>query len=189
MQELRPGLWTWTAPHPDWTEDQGGPDGWGRDVRSYAYDSGGCLVLFDPIAAPTLIEGLVESQDVAVVLTCKWHRRSADECAERFGAHVYDGAAGDELPGDVEARPGAYDEEVLLWIPAQRALVVGDAFIGAGGHGVRVQPDSWLGDGRTHDGLRESLRPILELPIDLVLLTHGDAVENGREALQVALDT
>ena len=32
MQQLRPGLWTWTAPHPAWTEDEGGPDGWNRVV-------------------------------------------------------------------------------------------------------------------------------------------------------------
>lgn len=120
MQEVRPGLWTWTAAHPDWTEDEGGPDGWDREVRSYAYDSGGSLVLFDPIAPPTLLEGLVESQDIAVLLTVHWHSRAAPECVERFGAAVYTPEAsleatakkvhakpyrlGEELPGGVDRK-------------------------------------------------------------------------------------
>jgi hypothetical protein len=188
VQELRPGLWTWTGTHPDWTESDAGPDGWGPEVRSYADDSGGCLVLFDPIAPPTLVEGLIEAQEIAVLLTCKWHSRSADECVERFGAHVYLGPESSELPADVETRPSGDAQESIFWIPARNALVAGDVLLGAD-HGVRVLPDSWLNEGQTREGLRETLRPLLELPIELILLTHGDpVVENGREALRAALE-
>ncbi len=55
--------------------DEGDPEGWDRVVRSYAYDSGACLVLFDPLAPPSLLEGLVESKDVAVLLTEECHVR------------------------------------------------------------------------------------------------------------------
>ena len=203
MQELRPGLWTWTAAHPDWKEDEGGPEGWGPEVRSYAYDSGGCLALIDPLEPPSLVEGLVESQDVAVLLTMYMHKRSAAQCVERFGAsvyapnerleripfaaHGYD--VGDELPGGVVAQAGGYPFEMVLWIPAHGAIVAADVLIG-GESGLRVHPDAWLAPGHTHEGVREALRPLLELPIELILLTHGDPVlEDGREALRAALDT
>lgn len=203
MQELRPGLWTWTAVHPEWTEDDVGPEGWDRNVRSYAYDSGPCLVLFDPVAPPSLLEGLVESKDVAVLLTEECHVRSAAECVERFGAtvHVMKEAVpelslpakgfkeGDTLPGGVVAQVEVYAFEAIFWIPAERAIVSGDALIG-GERGVHVQPESWHLDGTTPASFRDTLRPLLELPIELVLLTHGDPVlAEGREAVRAALDT
>jgi hypothetical protein len=33
LEEIRPGLTTWTAPHPSWTPDA---EGWDQEVRSYA---------------------------------------------------------------------------------------------------------------------------------------------------------
>jgi hypothetical protein len=185
VQELRPGLWTWTARHPDWTEKDGGPQGWGPEVRSYAYDSGSCLVLFDPIAPPTLLEGLLEAQEASVLLTAAWHRRSADECVERFGAHVYDAA--DPPPADVERRDTYYAAEVAYWIPRHSALVVGDAFLAE--RAFKVQ-DEWLPPGVTREQMHDGLRRLLDLPVELVLVTHGDPVlDDGREALRAALET
>lgn len=188
MQELRPGLWTWTAPHPDWTEEQGGPDGWDREVRSYAYDSGGCLLLFDPIAPPTLLlENLVEAKDVAVLHTCSWHARDTPRVVEEYGAHVYVGHEGGQLPGGVETRPAAYAQEVIFWIPAHGALVAGDVLLGR--DGLSIQPDAWLDEGQTHEGLRETIRPLLDLPVELILPTHGDPVtEDAHERLRAALE-
>jgi hypothetical protein len=181
VQELRPGLWTWTAPHPSWTEQD---EEWGPEVRSYAYDSGSSLVLFDPIAPPTLLEGLVEAQEVAVLLTAAWHRRDADECVERFGAHVH--TSTDEPPTDVERRATYYEDEVAYWIPRHDALVVGDAFLAE--RAFKVQ-DEWLAPGVTREQMREGLRSLLELPVELVLVTHGEPVlEDGRGALRAALD-
>ena len=180
MQELRPGLWTWTATHPSWS----GQEEWGPEVRSYAYDSGTCIVLFDPIAPPTLLEGLIESQDIAVLLTAAWHRRSADECVERFGAHI--SGPDDESPADVELRKTYYDEEVAYWIPRHRALVVGDAFLNETAFQVQ---DEWLPEGVTAAEMRARLRSLVELPAELVLVTHGEPVlEDGREALRAALE-
>jgi glyoxylase-like metal-dependent hydrolase (beta-lactamase superfamily II) len=202
VQEVRPSLWSWTAPHPDWTEDKGGPDGWDRIVRSYAHDAGNCVVLIDPISPPSLLEGLIEAQDVVVLLTVHWHTRSAAECVERFGAQVYTPRAslentkvanarpydhGEELPGGVIAQ-SAYPEEAVFWIPAHHAIVAGDVLLPAD-DGVRVQPDSWLPEDITPEAVRAALRPLLELPIEHVLLTHGDPVlENGRELLRRAID-
>ena len=203
MQQLRPGLWTWTAPHPEWAGVEGDPNGWDGAVRSYAYDSGACLVLIDPMAPPSLLEGLVESKDVAVLLTEECHVRSAADCVERFGATVHvmqeavpmlslpaEGfAEGDTLPGGVVAQLEVYAFEAIFWIPAERAIVVGDALLGDE-HGLRVQPESWHDEGTTPAAFRDRLRPLLDLPIELALPTHGDPVlAEGREAVRVALET
>lgn len=181
MQELRPGLWTWTARHPSWTEKA---TTWGPEVRSFAYDEGPWIVLFDPISPPSLFDGLVEAKEVAVLLTAAWHRRSADECVERYGAHVY--APLDKLPADVEARTTYYDQEFAYWIPRHRALVTGDSLLAE--NGFQVQ-DEWLPEGMTRVQMREGLRGLLELPVELVLVTHGSPVlEDGREALRAALE-
>ena len=29
IEQLRPRLWRWTATHPDWSPEEGGPDGVG----------------------------------------------------------------------------------------------------------------------------------------------------------------
>jgi glyoxylase-like metal-dependent hydrolase (beta-lactamase superfamily II) len=203
MDELRPGLSTWTALHPSWRPEEGGPQGWDEEVRSYAYDPGDVLVLFDPLAPPPELYGLADARPVVVLLTCHWHQRSSEELVERLGATVFAPEAkvedvraaaqsyrhGDTLPGGVEALVGGYPEEATLWIPACGGLVIGDVFLG-GDRGFRVQPDSWLADGLTHDGLRERLQRLLELPVEVLLPTHGDpVVEDAKGVLERALAT
>jgi glyoxylase-like metal-dependent hydrolase (beta-lactamase superfamily II) len=200
MEELRPGLWTWTALHPSWTPEEGGPEGWEQEVRSYALDAGDSLVLFDPQVDPASVEELANGRPVVVVLTCHWHQRSSPELVEQLGAVVHAPATetrelgvaavpyaiGDDLPGDVEPQVGGYSDECTLWIRGHQALVTGDVFLG-GERGFRVQPDSWLADGLAPSELRERLRPLLDLPVELLLPTHGNPVENGRETLERAL--
>ena len=184
VQELREGLWTWTAPHPDWTPEEGGPDGWSRDVRSYACDTGDTLVLLDPLDPPSLVDELATGRHAAVVLTTPSHRRSADAVCSRLGAHVFESASGD-LPAGLEARPSYSPGEALVWIPAHGALVAGDALLGE--PRLRV-PDPWLPDDERRREAREALRPLLALPIELLLPTHGDPITTGaREALAEAL--
>jgi glyoxylase-like metal-dependent hydrolase (beta-lactamase superfamily II) len=198
MEELRPGLWTWTAQHPSWSPEA---DGWEQEVRSYALDAGDSLVLIDPLVEPARVEELADRKPVVVVLTCHWHRRSAAELDDALGAVVHAPptetrdlelafmpyAPGDDLPGDVEPYPGGYPDECVLWIRKHAALVTGDVFLG-GPRGFHVQPDSWLADGLTHDSLREHLRPLLELPVEMLLPTHGDPIqEDARGTLERAL--
>ena len=203
MQELTRGLWTWTAPHPAWTPKDGGPEGWEREVRSYAYDAGDSLVLFDPLVSAEEVQALAEGRPVAVLLTCPEHGRSSAELVQRLDATVHAPVAnveglgvqalpyelGEDLPGDVEPQVGAYADEATLWLREHAALVIGDAFLG-GERGFRVQPDSWLEEGSTHGELRERLRALLELPVELLLPTHGDPIlEDAHETLERALDT
>ena len=132
---------------------------------------------------------LADGRPVVVVLTCYWHRRSTTELVDAPDAVVHAPAAdigelgiaaepyaaGDDLPGDVEPHVGGYPNECTLWIRSHGALVSGDVFLG-GARGFRMQPDSWLAEGLTPAGLREQLLPLLELPVELLLPTHGDPV-------------
>jgi glyoxylase-like metal-dependent hydrolase (beta-lactamase superfamily II) len=201
VEEIRPGLWTWTAPHPSWTPEEGGPDGWDEEVRSYAYDAGDVLVLVDPMSPPPEITEIAAGRPVSVLLTVHWHQRSSVDLAVGLGATIHAPAEkidevqapalpyrmGDTLPGGIEPQPGGYPEEATLWITSHRALVTGDVFL-AGERGFRVQPDSWIAEGLTPAGLRERLRPLVDLPVELLLPTHGDpVVDRAHETLRSAL--
>jgi hypothetical protein len=200
VEELRPGLWRWTAPHPDWTPAEGGPDGWEQEVGSYAYDAGDCLVLIDALQPPSLVEELAAGKDLVGLLTTAGHGRSAKQLVEELGASVYVPAdradlvevathtyrSGETLPGHVDAHPTYFPQESILWIAEHRALVIGDILLGRDG-GIRV-PEAWLPEGVSLETFCAPLRPLLELPVELVLPTHGEPVrENGLEALARAL--
>jgi hypothetical protein len=95
---------------------------------------------------------------------------------------------GNALPGGVEAYATVLPGEVVLWIPEHRALVPADVIDGAADGGLCVLPDSWLTEGVTAEAQRESLLPLLDLPVELVLVSHGEPVlSNGHEALAKAL--
>jgi glyoxylase-like metal-dependent hydrolase (beta-lactamase superfamily II) len=187
MQELAPGLFTWTRPHPEWKPSDGArPDGWQQEVRSYALDAGDVLVLIDPLDPPAELP----DKDTAVVLTVWAHERSAGELdapvlapagsLERIGTTAQPYEPGATLPGGIEAKPTPYPDEGLLWLPGHRALVSGDLLLGSP---PRICPESWLAHGN-HATVGEALRPMLDLPIERFLPTHGDPVlENARAAL------
>jgi glyoxylase-like metal-dependent hydrolase (beta-lactamase superfamily II) len=93
------------------------------------------------------------------------------------------------LPGGIRAVQTARAAEVVYWLPEQRAVVAGDVLLGAGAkpratdEPLRLCPERWLGKA-THADLRESLRPLLELPVELVLPSHGRPVlEHGKREL------
>ncbi len=93
---------------------------------------------------------------------------------------------GETLPGGIEAFRSARRTEVVFWIPAHQALVPGDVLLGDGAGGVRMCPESWLPEKTGHRELAESLRPLLELPVRRILVSHGEPVlENGRDAARV----
>ena len=78
--------------------------------------------------------------------------------------------------------------EVVYWIPQHRALVPGDVILGADGGGLRLCPESWLPAGVDHARLRAALQPVLDLPVERVLVSHGEPVTaNARARLAEAL--
>jgi glyoxylase-like metal-dependent hydrolase (beta-lactamase superfamily II) len=197
VREVRTGVWHWEARHPEWNERQW----WGPLVSSYAIDDGARLVLFDPVAPPAEIEKLAEERETAIVLTCPWHRRDAEALANRYGAPLYvpppdegdpsqvDGTVfreGDRLPVGVEALPGMEPNDLVLWIESHRALVAGDTLQDRG-NGLQ-----FLGDLTNNvpgevdvEQILEGMQPLLALPVEIVLLTHGAPAD--RTALELAL--
>ena len=126
---------------------------------------------------------------VTVLTTIGFHRRSRDAFVARYGATT--SRAKRTLPAEIETIQIRGAGETMVWLPRQRALVPGDRILGTDGGGLRLCPASWLRylpSGMTLDGLREALRPLLALPIELVLVSHGEPVlEDGRGALAAAL--
>jgi glyoxylase-like metal-dependent hydrolase (beta-lactamase superfamily II) len=194
VRELRTGVWHWEARHPEWNERQW----WGPLVSSYAIDDGERLLLLDPLAPPSEIDELAAGRETAIVLTCPWHVRDARTLAERLGAPLYvpppdegdpdpvEGQvfrAGDRLPVGVDAFSGMEPNDLVLWVESRRALVVGDTLIDRG-HGLEF-PADWADKGVPSEQILESLRPLLELPVELVLPTHGAPTD--RAALERAL--
>jgi glyoxylase-like metal-dependent hydrolase (beta-lactamase superfamily II) len=188
VQEIATGLCRWTGLHPAWTPADGGPDGWEQEVGCYFYEGQDAIVLFDPLVPMEDRDRFFEALDrdveragtpVRILVTVEDHRRSSVELAERYEATI------DDVPTGVETALDAWDERVF-WIPEHRALVCGDILIGRGG-GVRL-PRTWIGEER-YDAVVESLRPLLQLPVERVLVTHGEPVlTGGGEALARALD-
>jgi hypothetical protein len=215
--ELRPGLFRWELPHPEWTPADAEDGGWEEVVASYAADTPDGLVLIDPLAPPAGTDdaerfwGWVDERSreggsgPSVLITIFWHARSSQAVLDRSpGASVwsYEPARElvsertvvthgfrdrEELPGGIVAYHAGRALEVVLWLPPHRALVAGDVLLGGDG-GARLCPPGWLGGGRTYDDIRDALAPVLELPVELLLLTHGEPVlEDGHVALERAL--
>jgi glyoxylase-like metal-dependent hydrolase (beta-lactamase superfamily II) len=189
VQEVASGLWRWTGLHPEWKPEDAGPEGWDQEVGCVYYESPDAVVLVDPLAPPEDEERFWAALDrdveraakpVRILLTVSWHGRSAEAVAKRYGA-----ATDGPLPAGVEAYAAAAGEETVYRLRAHGALVFGDVVLGAE-DGIRLCPESWL-DG-TLAQLKDELRPLLELPVERILVSHGEPVlVDGREALERAL--
>lgn len=198
ITEIDEDLWRWTARHPEWVADAK-PEStgdWPAEVGSVAYAAGNALVLIDPLV-PAKAEGLwswlddraAAAERVAVVNTIKWHRRSRDEVAARYGAST--SRARDTLPDGVEPISIRRAGETMFWLARAAALVPGDRLLGDGRGGLRLCPSSWLSylsGGIGLDELRETLQPLLRLPVERVLTSHGEPVlRGGRKAIERAI--
>jgi hypothetical protein len=198
MIELAPGLWRWTAPHPDWHPNAapGSAGDWEQQVGSLLYASAEAAVFFDPLLPPdatsfwSWADERVGGRAVTVLTAIRWHRRSRDAFVERYGASTSRAKA--NLPRGVEAFVIRGAGETVFWLPEHGALVPGDRILGAPGGRLRLCPDSWLGylPGRIRQAeLREMLRPLLDLPVERVLVSHGEPVlSDGRAVLARALE-
>lgn len=209
VRELKPRLWYWTVRHPEWTPDDGGADGWEPEVGSYAYvpRDASTFVLIDPLVPEddgalwkALDDDVRHHGPPQVLITVLWHRRSSQAVFDRYeGTRVWSHApardelaewatvtdtfqAGDRLPGDIEAHAaGGSSHEVAYRMPEHAAVAVGDSLIARPGEGLRVWPDE--------DDVRPALRALLEHPVELLLLTHGESVlADGGGALARALE-
>jgi hypothetical protein len=209
MREVRAGVWTWQSPHPEWNDEQW----WPELVSSSAIEIGDELVLFDPLSVPgTLRERATAVVLTAPYherdtrrLGLPIHTPPADtweDWVEKFGVDPDQvrGMESDDLawlragegdghfhdpgqwPFGITAYPGRENNDLVFWVPAANAIVTGDSLPDFGS-GLDIQ----LG-GRKHvtrDDVLQRLRPLLELPIELVLPAHGEPAD--RDALERVL--
>jgi hypothetical protein len=194
MDELDPGLWRWTAVHPDADPDPkpGSTADWPAEVGCVAYVVDDTLVLIDPLVPEGLwprLDELARDRRVLVLTTIAWHGRSREAVVERYAAST--SRARKALPAGVVPIPLRGAGETMFWLPDARTLVPGDRLLGDGQGGVRVCPDSWLRYLKgSMDGtrLRVLLAPLLDLPVERILTSHGEPVlARGREVLARAL--
>jgi hypothetical protein len=187
-----PGLLRWTAPHPDGDppEVPGSPADWGQMVGCVLYELSDRVVAIDPALpvgderAPFLewLDGCVRGRPVSVLTTIHRHRRDRAAIAERYRANS--SRAWNLIPPGVERWPLVGAGELLFWLPAVSTLVAGDRLIGVegerAGDELRVCPESWLVDVRADRAeVAGLMRPLLELPIERVLVSHGAPVLRG----------
>jgi glyoxylase-like metal-dependent hydrolase (beta-lactamase superfamily II) len=180
----------WTAFSDDWQED----------VGCVAVETSDGLVFIDPLAPPpelgepehTLVTVFFHARDARGRVWAP--QRLVRRLANRGVAVTDPFELGDPLPGGIACHATARDGEVLYWLPEQRALVVGDVLLGAGAKPrptdalLRLCPARWV-EPATLDDLRASLRPLLELPVEQVLVSHGEPVlADGHEALAAAIE-
>src|SRR5436190_2863402 len=198
IRDLAPGLWIWRLEHPAWTPDQD----WDPPVTSTCVESGGEMLVLDALAPPEGASEVWERLDAkpppAAVVLRPDHVRDVDLFVRRYGCRAFGpwlyfrGDApetelepvepGTELPGGLRAyADGRHRMETPLWLPEQRALVFADALTERNG-----QLLVW-GSASHDDYVLPALRKLLELPFDLVIVSHGEPVHD-RAAFERALE-
>jgi hypothetical protein len=211
-KRLAPGLWRWTARHPEWH-----PGDFGSEVASFAALAGDDLLLIDPLLPPEpqpvvdLIDKHVGTR-LTILISVPYHVRSSEELWRRYrdrtDCTMWGHAAcakrlrdrggfreielGVPLPSGVSAhaigRPRRH--ETPFYIPSKRALVFGDAVAAVDGR-LRVWATDKVDDRRARwyrERFNPTLEPLLELDFDRVLVTHGEPVlSDGRRELRAAL--
>src|SRR4051812_26890344 len=149
MEELRDGLWRWTARHPEWH-----PGEFGAEVASFAAEAGDTLLVIDPLLPPEpapvldVIDGALRDR-LAILITIPYHVRSSEELWTRYRSDAETTVHGHracrkrlqdtspfreiepgvELPGGVTAHPIGKPRrhEMPLHLPSHDALAFGDS--------------------------------------------------------------
>jgi glyoxylase-like metal-dependent hydrolase (beta-lactamase superfamily II) len=188
MRELAPGIWHWTARHPNI----------GTDVSAYWIPD--LKLLLDPIAVPDEVDAVD-----CILLTCRHHVRDSLDAAERFGATVQAPRTGmHDYPDDTPIQPydfndsmlggeviahqvgGLSPDETALYIPSVHALAIADGAIRYGDE-LHFVPDNLMDDPEQDKAdLRRGFSELADqLDFDVLLLAHGKPYPSGgRDALR-----
>ena len=186
METIADGIRTWSwfsAPH-----------GYNFNGLLVAHAEGNICI--DPVEASEAdFEEIAHARPTRVLLTNRNHVRAANRIRERTGArvaiHPADAAyarrqgavTDDELeaegrvgPFTVVAVPGKSPGEVALHWPQRRILVVGDAVIGNPPGRCSLLREQVMDD---PPRLRESVRQLLNLDFDAMLVGDGVSIMSG----------
>jgi hypothetical protein len=192
MEELLPGIWHWTATHPNT----------GSEVSSYWVRPSRALI--DALLPDEGTEHFEAEPPERVLLSNRHHLRHAERFADEFGCVIecskpglHEFENGPEVQGfdfGEEVAPGIEALEVGAICTDESALLIRDAGALAIADGIRHYdgemgffPDWLLGDDpeSVKAGLRESYAGLLDLDFDNLLFAHGDPlIGGGKEALR-----
>jgi hypothetical protein len=184
------GLWRWTAVHPRW-EHWPNHERESPEVGCVYYEADEATVLIDPLVPAGEEDDFFRHLDadvdrrglpVVILLTAEWHRRSADELAARYDARI-----GAPLPAGVEevAIEGADERQVAYFIRPHAALVVCEAFSVDIDGELQANASPAL---ERPDELEASLDRLMELPVERLLVSHGEPVlEEAKARMAEAL--
>lgn len=202
IRDVAPGLWLWRTPHWEWRE---GTD-WEPEVASVVVESGGEVVLLDPLAPPP-IEGaevyrrLDAKRPTRVVIVKPDHVRDLDLFCHWYGIPAHGPWLWERgLAPQVEVEPilpdavlpgglvalvdGRGGIERPMYLPEQRAIVFADGMTApksAGGL-LRIWWTPVI-----EQRVKPALRAMLDLPFEWVIVSHGEPV-HSREDFIAALD-
>jgi hypothetical protein len=215
LTEIGLGIHRWSTAHPEWRP----ANDWGKDVASFALVTDSVLSLVDPLLPPDEaperprvladLDALVEkARQVEILITIPFHARSTLELLERYRDVTVWGHSGTKRRLGASVRLHAIEpgrragavaqaqrigspvrQETPLFFPDHRALAFGDAVIGVEGtlrvwQSVNNKQERWY-----RERFIPSLRPLLELDVERVLVTHGPPIlEGGRRKLADALE-
>jgi len=164
-------------------------------------ESRGETLLLDPLVTVEDEQAVWERLDAhppsAVVVLKPDHVRSVDTVVRRYGTRAFGPDVfhrgdvpetdlelvepGHELPGGIQALyDGRGRNETPLYLPEQRALVFADALTAPDGE-LLVWHTPWH-----EERVMPALRGLLDLPFELVLVSHGEPVHD-RAAYEAAL--
>ena len=200
VRDVAPGLWLWRQPHWEWREG----DDWEPEVSSFVVESGGEVVVLDPLAPPPIegrevYERLEANKPTRIVIVKPDHVRDVDLFVHWYGVPAHGSwlyAKGDVPRVDLkpvfvdEVMPGGlvalFDArgglERPLYLPEQKAIVFADGMAGNGGV-LRV----WWTPVLEKRAL-PALRAMLDLPFEHVLVSHGEPVHT-RADFEAAITT
>lgn len=94
-------------------------------------------------------------------------------------------APGERLPFGADVFPGHKRNDTVLWVDSRRAVISGDTLVDFG-QGLEIN-ERWRPRGVTREEVAQGLRPLLELPVEHVRLTHGGPTD--RAALERVLSS
>jgi hypothetical protein len=147
-----------------------------RDARALVERLDATLFAPPPDTAQDLIDkyGITAEQAGDGSPDLAWLRDGRDT------VHWY--GPGARLPVGIDAHAGREHNDLVLWIESFRAVVAGDSLAD---FGTGLALNEWLRGGVTREQVLERLRPLLRLPVEVVLPAHGGATD--RTALERAL--
>lgn len=199
MHDVAPGLWIWRVTHPQWKPG----DNWESVVTSTVVESGGDVVVLDPLSPPhdarEIWERLDAGPPTAVAVLKPDHVRDVDRFVQRYNAPAYGPSLfwrddipetgliplepGTVLPGGLVALfDGRGKQETPLWLPEQKVIVFADALCAPGGM-LRVWSTPWH-----EERTLPALRAFLDLPFEQIIVSHGEPVHD-RAAFEQALES